>query len=343
MQLKKYEKNPVLSPCPAHDWESLVTTNPGAWYNEETHEVLLLYRAAGNEEDHNINLALAKSSNGFDFERVSDKPIFDKVAGMWDGGSIEDPRIIKLGEYYFITYASVSCAPGRYWELSKRRVPADMPMEAPHILRENETRTGLAITKDFKMIYRPGYLTDPTVDDRDVVIFPERVHGKFVTLHRPMQWVGEGYGTEYPAIWIAFSDDLLEHKSPRLLAKAKFDWEVKIGGSAPPIKTSAGWFMLYHAVGKDDKYRVGAMLLDLEDPSRVTCRIPHPILEPQCDYECEGIYKGICFPCGNVVIDGTLFVYYGGADQYVGVATCNFQSLIDEMLENPNGGLLHEN
>lgn len=333
--LKKYANNPVLSPNPAHPWESLVATNPGAWYDPDKKEVLLLYRAAGHDEEHRINLAMAVSKNGYDFETVSDGPLFNMSEGSWDGGSIEDPRLIKMGEFYFITYAAVSYPPGQYWEMVKRRLPEDVPPEAPFILRENDTRSGLAITRDFKTIYRPGYLTDPTVDDRDVIIFPEKVNGRFVTLHRPMQWTGDEYGTRMPAIWIAYSNDLLEHKQPVLLAKAEYDWEEKLGGSAPPIKTESGWFMLYHAVGADKKYRVGAMLLDLANPSLVTHRLPNPIMEPEHDYECEGIYKGICFPCGNVVIDGTLFVYYGGADQYVGVATCEFQELIDELLKNP--------
>lgn len=334
MKLQKYVNNPILSPNPNREWESLVCTNPGAWYDPKKKEVLLIYRAAGNDKTHHINLALAKSTDGFHFERISDKPLFETYPGAWDSGSMEDPRVVKFGDYYFITYAAVPFAPGRYWENKERCVPS-VPEESPFILRENETRTGLAITKDFKTVYRPGYLTDPTVDDRDVIIFPEKVGGKFVTLHRPMQWTGDAYGTAMPAIWIAFSDDLLEHKNMSLLAKAEFDWEMKIGGSAPPIRTEEGWFMLYHAVGRDAQYRVGAMLLDLDDPSKVTHRLKEPIMVPEHDYECEGIYKGICFPCGNVVIDGTLYVYYGGADQYVGVATCNFKELLAELKKNP--------
>lgn len=337
MRLKKYSDQPILSPDPRHDWENLVATNPGAWYDKESGEVLLIYRACGDDEDHHVNLGLAKSKDGFHFERVCDKPLLERVDGAWDGGSIEDPRVVKFGEYYFITYAAVPYGPGRYWELPKRRLPEGLPDEAPYILKENDTRTGLAITKDFKQFYRPGYLTDPMYDDRDVIIFPEKVNGKFVTLHRPMQWVGEEYGTEAPAIWMAFCDDLFEHKDLKLLAKAEYDWECKIGGSAPPIKTEDGWFMLYHAVGPDSQYRVGAMLLDLENPLKVTHRLPEPILVPEYDFECVGLYKGICFPCGNIVKDGTLFVYYGGADQYVGVATCEFAEILAELKKHPTG------
>lgn len=336
MKLKKYENNPILAPNPNNDWESLVTTNPGAWYDEESKKVVLVYRAAGHDEEHNINLGLAESEDGIHFTRISKEPLLNKHHGDWDGGSIEDPRVIKFGEYYFITYASVPCPPGKYWEMGAgERCLPEVPEEAPYILRKNLTRTGLAITKDFKTIYKPGYLTDATVDDRDVIIFPEKVNGKFVTLHRPMSWVGEEYGVKSPSIWIALCDDLLEHKELKLLATAKYDWEEKIGGSTPPIKTDKGWLTLYHAVGKDKKYRVGVMMLDLDDPTKVTHRSPEPIMVPEYDYENVGIYKGICFPCGNVVIDGKLFVYYGGADQYVGVATCDFNELIDYVMEFP--------
>lgn len=336
MKLQKYSGNPVLKPNVENDWESLVCTNPGAWYDESIGEVLLLYRAAGKDDAHTISFGLAKSKNGYDFERTADFPVMGAVAAGWDGGSVEDARIVRFGKYYFITYAAVAVSPGQYWlNRSSRRLPKELPEEAPLALRQNMTRTGLAITKDFRQFYRPGYLTDATVDDRDVVIFPEKVNGKFVTLHRPMQWVGATYGTENPAIWMAFSDDLLEQKKLALLAKAEYDWEVKIGGAAPPIKTDEGWLMLYHAVGKDEKYRVGAMLLDLENPMKILHRSTEPILEPELAFENQGIYNGICFPCGNVVIDGTFFVYYGGADQYVGVASCALRKLLDYLRECP--------
>ncbi|MCL2425251.1 MAG: hypothetical protein FWD05_02825 [Oscillospiraceae bacterium] len=336
MKLQKYEGNPIVSPNEANEWESLVTTNPGAWYDEDTGEFILLYRVAGKDAEHRINIALATSKDGFNFERKSKQPLFPTYEGGWDCGAIEDPRIVKYGEYYFITYATVPYFPGRYWEnTTGPRNSPDVSEDAPFILRHNQTRTGLAITKDFKTIYRPGSLTDSTVDDRDVILFPEKVNGKFVLLHRPMQWVGEQYGTEHPAMWISYCDDLLEHKVPTMLAKAEYEWEDKIGGSTPPLKTEHGWFVIYHAVGQDKIYRVGVMMLDLENPSRVTHRVPTPIMEPEHDYEMEGIYKGICFPCGNVVKDDRLYVYYGGADQYVGVATCSFSEMIDYVLKFP--------
>ena len=340
MKLQRYAQNPILRPNPANAWEALVTTNPGAWYDERAGQVILIYRAAGNDFLHRISLGIATSANGYDFQRVSDQPFLaTSEEGHWDAGSVEDPRVVQFDDWYFITYAAVPVLPGQYWLNAGGRF--QLPEQTPAFpigLRNNWTRTGLLLTKDFRQVYRAGYLSDPTVDDRDVIIFPERVNGKFVTLHRPMQWCGEGFPCQQPAIWIAFSDDLLEHKQLQLLAQAEYEWEgAKVGGAAPPIKTADGWLMLYHAVGYDDRYRVGVMLLDLADPTRILARSPEPIYEPNAWYETEGIYKGITFPCGNVVIDGTLFVYYGGADQYCGVATCALADLLAYLRNCPVG------
>ena len=120
------------------------------------------------------------------------------------------------------------------------------------------------------------------------------------------------------------------------MLRRKYPWEAfKLGINTPPIKTPYGWFTLYHAVGEDKFYRLGAVLLDLDEPGLVRHRTPDWLLQPEADYEIEGFYRGCCFPCGAVVIEGTLFVYYGGADKYCCVATCNFQDLLNHLLQCP--------
>jgi predicted GH43/DUF377 family glycosyl hydrolase len=192
------------------------------------------------------------------------------------------------------------------------------------------------LTKDFKSYIRAGRLTDPILDDRDVILFPEKINNKYVMMHRPLEWVGEKYGTEFPAIWISTSDDLLGFRKSKLLAKPKYDWECgKIGINTPPIKTKEGWLTIYHAVGSDKYYRLGALLLDLENPGKILARTCDWIMQPEEDYEIDGYYKGCVFPCGKVVIDDTLFVYYGAADKYVALATCSLQKLLDYLLSCP--------
>ncbi|MGM9764209.1 MAG: glycosidase, partial [Candidatus Cryptobacteroides sp.] len=187
---------------------------------------------------------------------------------------------------------------------------------------------------------RLGRLTSPVLDDRDVILFPEKVGGKFVLLHRPKEYIGAEYcGVEFPSIWMKFSDDLLEWEnkpSHLLVTGRKGTWEEKIGGSTPPLLTDRGWLMIYHGVsdGGLSRYCAGALLLDRDNPLKVIARTPEPILEPDMPYENEGFYTGCVFPTGNAVVDGTLYVYYGCADKNIGVATCRLDDLLDHLLEN---------
>ena len=247
--------------------------------------------------------------------------------------------MIKIGDWYYVTLASRPFPPGRYWE---NKSPLGRPQHAfpagfPIALRQNLTSTHLFLTQDFKSWIRAGRMTDPTFDERDVVIFPEKVGDKWVTLHRPMQWHGAGFPNPHPAIWIATSDDLLAWKRLELLARGMEPWEEKIGANNPPLRTDAGWLQIYHGVGADRRYRLGALLLDLRDPRRVTHRTRQPILEPEADYEMRGIYSGVCFPCGHVVIDGTYFLYFGGADVHCAVATSPLDRLLTCLLAQPVG------
>lgn len=333
MRLKKFKDNPIISPNPDNQWENLVTCNPGVIYDNG--KFYMLYRAAGDEPEHVIRFGLAVSTDGFHFERVSDEPVFAPSIDGPDSGCVEDPRIVKFGDDFYITYAYRIHYPGQYWTF-----PHDVVMlpecgeDAPAVLKQNIGNTGLAVTRDFRKFQRLGRLTSPALDDRDVILFPEKIGGKFAMLHRPKQYVGEKYGVEYPSIWLKYSDDMLnwEDKPSHLLITGRpGTWEEKIGGSTPPILTDEGWLVLYHGVadGGKSEYSVGALLLDRNDPLKVIARTHEPILSPEEPYELDGFYSGCVFPGGNVVVDGTLYVYYGAADRFVGVATCDLKELLD--------------
>ena len=336
-QLIRHPDNPILGPNPAQPWESLVATNPAAWHDEASGEVLLLYRAAGHDPDHVVRLALARSRDGVYFVRDGSTPVASPIPFTPDGGCLEDPRIIKVGDWYYVTVAARPFPPGQYWDESTAltRIHRGFPAHFPAALRQNLTSTHLFLTQDFKSWIRAGRLTDPSLDERDVVIFPETVAGKWVTLHRPMQWHGEGFPNSQAAIWIAATPDLLGWKQLRLLAKAEYDWERKIGANNPPLRTPHGWLQIYHAVGPDKHYRLGAMLLDLENPFLVTHRTRRPIYEPQAAYETQGLYPGVCFPCGHAVLNGIYHLYYGGGDVVCALATAPLDALVAHLLEQP--------
>jgi len=340
MKLIRYEGNPILSAHPTNAWENLAVFNPAAWYDEVKGEVLLLYRTAESHRDYKCWFGLARSKDGYHFDRVSPQPAMSPSGEGFDGATIQDPRIIKMGDWFYVTYACRHYPFGQFWipEVRKHYVKPDCPPEFPHYLRTNATLTGLAMTKDFRTWLRAGWLTDPLLDDRDVILFPEKVNGKFVMFHRPLEWIGPKYGTEHACAWIKFAHDLLGFPAApsRLLIKNKYPWETaKLGINIPPIKTPHGWLTIYHAVGPDKYYRLGALLLDLNDPAKVLHRTPDWLMQPEADYEIEGFYRGVCFPCGAVVINGTLFVYYGAGDKFCALATCNFDSLVTHLLSCP--------
>lgn len=336
MKLRKFEENPILSPLETNDWESLVTCNPGVIYDNGM--FYMLYRAAGNDIEHVIRFGLATSKDGFHFKRMSNQPVFGPSLNGPDSGCVEDPRIIKLGNEYYITYAYRPIAPGQYWKFAHDEVRTiECGKFAPEALVKNLGHTGLAVTKDFKSFRRLGRLTSPVLDDRDVILFPEKINGKFVMLHRPKQYIGESYGVDFPSIWIKFSDDLLnweDKESHLLITGREGTWEEKIGGSTPPLKTDKGWLLLYHGVEHGGKgyYRVGALLLDLHNPLRIIAKTQNCILEPETQFETVGYYSGCVFPTGNAIVNGVLYVYYGGADKYVCVATCPIDELLSFLL-----------
>lgn len=334
MHLIKHPNNPILSANPDHDWESLAVCNPGVILDQGTFH--MLYRAAGHDLEHKIVLGYATSSDGVIFARQSSQPAVVPSEQSFDAGCVEDPRIVKIDGLFLITYAYRPFPPGRYWLKESYDHGWALPGSAPKGLRENTTNTGLMITRDFKTYKKLGRITQHDIDNRDVILFPEKINGKFVMLHRPVEWTGPAYGTMVPTMWLSFSDDLMRWKDDVLLAVPEQPWEMKkMGGSTPPLKTDQGWLVFYHAVSPEDgMYRVGAMMLDLLDPRKVIARTKNYLMEPEFPYETAGYYTGCVFPTANIIKDDTIYLYYGGADKHVCLATCSVSELVKDLMDN---------
>ena len=334
MKFTKYDKNPILKPNAKNQWEELCVLNPAAIYNEEDKTFYMVYRAAGNDKTHLIHLGLATSKDGINFTRMSDKPLISGDPNGLDAGGCEDPRLVKMGDYFYLTYASRPFPPGQYWREDKEYF-GFQPEYGPKVLVYNNTLTHLAISKDLKNWKKLGPITDSHFDDRDVFIFPETINGKFYMLSRAMERCGEGYPNKNPAIWLSESDDLLHWDNYTLLMQGETDWEdKKIGAGTPPIKTKDGWLVLYHGVStKDDAYRVGAILLDLNNPYKIIARTKDFLMEPEEEYETNGYYNGCVFPTAVVPHNGTLYIYYGAGDKVICLATVKEDELLKYLKE----------
>ena len=292
MKLRRYEGNPILKPKPGNEWESKYVFNPAVVYDSGLFH--LLYRAMGMDEISRVGYAV--STDGFDFLRF-DKPVFSPKLILEPQGC-EDPRIVKIEDTFYMAYTAYS---------------------------QRGVRIGLASTKNF--IQWERHDIGWKGDDKDAVLFPEKIGSKYVLLHRPT--VGENFG-----IWIAYSDNLIEWDGRReiMAPLGKGSWEdQKIGACAPPIKTEKGWLLIYHGVDEERVYRLGAAVFSLEDPSKLVYRHPEPILEPEADYEIRGgEVPNVVFACGACEVrdKDKYYIYYGGADSVVCVATVDKEEML---------------
>ena len=334
--LKRYAEKPVLEPRP-NCWDAASTFNPGAILVGE--EVHMLYRAVTDLTPYVSRLGLAVSGDGIHFERAADGPVFEPQANFEVGG-VEDARITRDGEDFLVTYAAVSVVPGPAYEKVDffRRAREDPFTERPGMPPMGPSLTGLLRSKDLRSFTFEGLITPGGIDDRDGVLFPEKVAGRYVLLHRPTNWVGETYGTDRPSIWLAYSDDLVnwDHgtggENLLMAPRENVAWEAgKIGAGPPPVKTDAGWLMIYHGVDERYVYRVGAALLDLDDPGKVLARTDEFLLEPELPWERVGVIPNVVFPTAAVLRGRELLVYYGAADRVVGLATADVDRLVESL------------
>ena len=246
------------------------------------------------------HLRLLSSVDGIHFTEPENSQPF-MGSGDLEIYGIEDCRVAQIGATYYLTYTQVS---------------------------GNGVGVGLRITRNWTDFDHVGMIFPP--HNKDCAIFEERIGGKYYALHRPSS---PELGGNY--IWLAESPDLIHWGRHRCLAHSRGGyWDgARVGAGAAPIRTSEGWLEIYHGVRKTASgaiYRLGAMLLDLEDPSRVIANTRAAILSPEEPYERVGDVPNVVFSCGAILEpDGEVKIYYGGADTVMCLATARLADLID--------------
>jgi len=307
----RFEENPIIAPILELDWQKNGTFNPAAVFAGG--KVHIIYRAQSG--DGTSVFGYASSRDGLHIDENLDSPIyvpredFEKKIHTEGNSGCEDPRITKIDDRFFMTYTA-------YDGVNPPRIAL----------------TSIAINDFLNKNWnweKPKLISPPGVDDKDACIV-KRVKGDvYIAFHRlgDVIWMDKLRDLDFPE---------KKFLSGGIIAQARKDkWDnVKVGISAPPIESEHGWILLYHAVSNPGfVYKVGAMLLDYEDPKNILARTNEPIFEPEKPYELKGNVPNVVFPCGAVLIDDIIYMYYGGADSVIGVATMPLKTLTGILLE----------
>ncbi len=241
------------------------------------------------------HLRLLSSSDGIHFTEQDDYPALLPF-GEQETFGIEDCRVAQIGDTYYLTYTKVS---------------------------PRGVGVGLTITQDWKTFERKGMILP--AHNKDCALFEERIGGKYYALHRPSSpTIGGNY------IWIGQSPDLEHWGHHECIATTrKGYWDsARVGAGGAPIKTTEGWLEIYHGADEKHRYCLGALLLDLNDPTKVLARSEEPIMEPIAEYEKTGFFGNVVFTNGHLVNGDNITIYYGASDEVICAATLSVKGIL---------------
>ena len=306
--VKRYSGNPILT---KHDVPYAVQTVHNAGMVKVRDKYIMLFRS--HLDTGRSIIGLAESVDGYAFTVHAQPFITPAQTGVfreYEAFGVEDPRISCIDGMYYITYSAYS---------------------------KHGVRICLAKTTDFSSIERISLITE--ADYRNVVIFPEKINGRYVRLDRPHSAISPW------AIWISYSKDLIYWgESELIMMPVPYHWdEMKIGPGATPIKTEHGWLSIYHGVFPTMDgaiYRLGVALHALQDPAKIIGVGDSWILQPEDPWEVTGYVHNVVFTCGAIAEpDGSVKIYWGGADSVMCVGTARIDDLVDRCLNHSRPAL----
>ncbi len=303
-------KNPILKPQKKNDWENKNVFNPAAI--DINKKIRILYRA---QSDNGTSVVgYAESKDGLNIDYRHPKPCYyprldfeQKKAGPNSFSGCEDPRLSMIDDRIYMCYTAYN------------------GIESPKIAISDIAKKDLD-KRDFNWS-EPVVISPSGYDDKDACLLPKKLKKGYFLIHRIDSHVTGDYVND-----LNFTKNEID-TSMEILEPRKGMWDgLKVGLSSTPHLTKYGWLMFYHGVSKDKYYRLGAALLDKDDPTIVLGRSALPIFEPEEWYEKEGDVPNVVFPCGSVIRGNRVLIYYGGADRYVGVAEAKLDQLIKGLL-----------
>jgi predicted GH43/DUF377 family glycosyl hydrolase len=289
--LVRYKRNPIIEPVEDHPWESRYVFNTAMIHLGE--RIHYFYRAMG--EDKISRLGYASSYDGCQIDVRLSSPVFEP-SGSLEKFGCEDPRLTRLGDRYMMTYTAY----GDIFQVGITSISPEDIMEMTWAWGER-------------------WYPFPNIWNKNAVIFPQMIRGRYVMLHR-----------HEPNICIAHSKDLRNWIHSDIVMRPRPDrWDsLKIGSAGPPMEVKEGWLLIYHGVDYGRTYRLGAVILDKDDPGKVIGRTEEPILEPKEEYERVGQVPNVVFSCGSVILNEKLLISYGAADTVISIAHYNLDDIL---------------
>lgn len=341
------EKHGILLSPTDNGFENNGVFNPGVY--QEGEELHIFYRAV--EEGNFSTLGYAKTKGPLNLTERLEQPYLT-CEHEYEKQGVEDARIVKIEDTFYLTYtaydgvnamgALATSKDLKHFEKKGIITPPVNYSQYGHYMKCCD-QGGLnpKYYKYFNLFAEIGLVEDSKrfLRDKDVVLFPRKINGKFAMLHRIWPGIQIVYFNDWSDLVPAFWEDYLINLIDHIVMDPKYDFEVNyIGGGCPPIETDDGWLIIYHGVEETVKgkvYHAAAALLHLERPELEISRLVKPLFSPTKPWEKEGVVDNIVFPTGTALFGDKLYIYYGAADKHLAVASLNIKKLLQELKKQP--------
>jgi predicted GH43/DUF377 family glycosyl hydrolase len=336
----------ILSPTDK-EFENTGVLNPGIY--QEGNTVHILYRAV--QEGNYSTIGYARTEGPTKIVERAEKPIIYRDFDYEKQG-VEDARIVKIEDTYYITYTAYdgvnalgALATSKdliHFEKHGIITPqVNYQQYETHVNCCNTTKLNPKYHEYYNLFAQIGLETDETrlLRDKDVVLFPRKINGQFVLLHRIWPGIQIVKFDDWKDLTLSFWEDYLRNLTDHIILDPKDPYEMSyIGAGVPPIETADGWLLIYHGVHETTTgkiYHAKAALLHLEKPEMEISRLPYPLFSPTKQWEIEGEVSDIVFPTGHALFGNDLYIYYGAADKYIAVAKLDINELLLELRKQP--------
>jgi predicted GH43/DUF377 family glycosyl hydrolase len=340
----KVKKEGIILEAAKQEFENQAVLNPAVV--KEGKNVHMFYRAV--HQGNYSSIGYAKLEGPLKVIKRAKAPVL-KPEHPYEIHGTEDPRIVKIGKTYYMTYMAydnknVSTAYAVSKDLKKWRKKGeissflsyakirkffkklDMPEEYFNYDLYNKSEKDTADT-----VYVWG---------KDAVLFPKKINGRFAMLHRVLPNIHVIYFKSFRELTHKYWENHFKHLKDFIVLDKKYWFESRaLGAGAPPIETEKGWLMIYHAIENAPEgriYRAGAALLDLKNPCKIIGRLPDPLFSPEKEWELKGDVDNVVFPSGTAVFNNRIYIYYGAADKRIAAASLDINELLDEIIEHGN-------